>query len=220
MTPPLQLGKSAPDESGRLTLATIAARPGNRGESWSRQSLVHFSAAVEKPAVTHAVILVGGIHETSHYFDRWVPALASPDTVVFDWGHNHQSMSMGEGAKLLAARISELRTRGITGVTIVAHSMGGLIAKGAIDELSRNGEAQDVAHLEIWVFGTPWVGYALADLASFFPAAETISFAIGYPMGPDIGPHSDYMRSLAQPMPANGVLRIYLGTDDERRPHS
>lgn len=33
-------------------------------------------------------------------------------------------------------------------------------------------------------------------------------------MGPDIGPHSDYMMSLAQPIPANGKLHIYVGTAD------
>lgn len=172
------------------------------------------SSPVDELQITHAVILVGGIHETSHYFDGWVPALAAPDTVVLGWDHDHQTTSMKESARLLARRISELSAQGITDVTIVAHSMGGLVAKGAIDELSRRGEAERFAHLEIRAFGTPWGGYAFADMVPFLPGSETISTAIGYPMGPDIGPHSDYMKNLAQPMPANGELHIYLGTAD------
>lgn len=164
--------------------------------------------------INHAVILVGGIHETSHYFDSWVAALASEDTVVLGWDHDHRTMSMRKSAWLLARRISDLRAQGITDVTIVAHSMGGLVAKGAIDELSRTGEVKNFARIEIRAFGTPWGGYTLADLVPVLPWSEAISRAIGYPMGPDIGPHSDYMTSLAQPMPANGELHIYVGTAD------
>jgi hypothetical protein len=170
---------------------------------------------VESYAPTHAVILVGGIYETSHYFDNWVPALSLPGAIVLGWDHNHRAMSMKASALLLAARIADLGAEGIVDVTIVAHSMGGLVAKGALDELSRSGKAKNFTRLEILAFGTPWGGYSFADLAAVLPGSETISKIIGYPMGPDIGPHSQYMKSLAQAMPANGELRIYVGTKDD-----
>lgn len=193
-----------------LLTATIVSLCANSGTAFAADA----NLPIEGLPINHAVILVGGIHETSHYFDSWVAALASPNTVVMGWNHDHRAMSMRASARLLAGRISDLSAQGITDVTIVAHSMGGLVAKGAIDELSRTGKAKNFVRIEIRAFGTPWGGYTLADLVPVLPWSETISRAIGYPMGPDIGPHSDYMTSLAQPMPANGKLHIYVGTAD------
>jgi pimeloyl-ACP methyl ester carboxylesterase len=189
---------------------------GNCGVSYHAE--VTREAEVLRPqaaAVTHAVILVGGIYETSRYFDAWVPALASSDTVVFGWDHDHRTKSMPESAKVLARRIDELRAEGITDVMLIAHSMGGLVAKGAIDELSRTGEAERFSHLRVCAFGTPWGGYTLADLALIMPWSESISRLIGYPMGPDIGPDSAYMKSLASPLPPNAELNIYVGSIDD-----
>lgn len=164
---------------------------------------------------THAVILVGGIHGSYHFFDKWVPELASEDTVVLGWDHSHQAMSMAEAAHLLAQEIFALRKQGITAVTLVAHSMGGLVSKGAVDELSRTGRALDFDALELQAFGTPWGGFAIATLVGVLPGSEYFSRAMGYPMAKDIGPNSMYMQSLAQPMPINGKLRMYVGTTDD-----
>jgi pimeloyl-ACP methyl ester carboxylesterase len=172
------------------------------------------SVEIHQSAIRRAVILVGGIYESSHYFDNWVPELSAPDTITLGWDHDHRSMSMMQSSRLLAKRIEELNDKGIVDVTILAHSMGGLVAKGAIDELSRMGKAGSFHHIRIDTFGTPWGGYTLAELASILPLSRYLSKAIGYPMGPDIGPNSDYMKDLAQPLPANAELNIYIGTAD------
>lgn len=148
-----------------LLNATIASLCVSSGAAFAADG----NPPVDGIPINHAVILVGGIHETSHYFDSWVAALASPDTVVMGWDHDHWAMSMRASAGLLAGRVSDLSAQGITDVTIVAHSMGGLVAKGAIDELSRTGEAKNFVRIEIQAFGTPWGGYTLADLVPVLP---------------------------------------------------
>lgn len=163
---------------------------------------------------THAVILVGGIKSNHDYFESWVPALSDKSNVVLGFDHDHQAMSMKEAAVSLAESIKALKEQGITDVTIVAHSMGGLVSKGAVDELSRSGAAEGFNSVDLHALGTPWGGFAVGDLARYTPGSEFISKAVGFPMGPEIGPGSDYMKDLAQPMPPNGELHIYKGDRD------
>lgn len=195
------------------------SRPAAQSESSETKPAHVFSEKLERlsgdSSATHAVILVGGIHSNHDYFKEWVPALSSKDNAVLGFDHDHQAMSMKEAASSLANSIKELKAQGITDVTIVAHSMGGLVSKGAVDELSRTGAAAEFKSIDLHAMGTPWGGFAVGDLARYTPGSEFISKAVGFPMGPEIGPGSDYMKSLAQPMPANGELHIYKGDIDK-----
>ena len=163
---------------------------------------------------THAVILVGGIHESYHYWDSWADKMSGPNTVVLGFDHDHTKDTMPNSAHVLASRIEELKAQGIQDITIVAHSMGGLVSKGALDEIVRDGHASDFQHIELQAFGTPWGGFAMAESAHIIPGAAAISRAIGFPMGPDIGPGSDFMKSLSQPWPSNMDLHLYQGSAD------
>lgn len=161
-----------------------------------------------------AVILVGGINNNYTYFSEWKDSLSAKDTAVMGFDHDHRSENMKTGAHNLAEAISALKEKGFDEVTVVAHSMGGLVSKGALNEMVSNGSSENFKHIEMHSFGTPWGGFAAADLAIVTPAAQTISNAIGFPMGPEIGPHSDYMKSLAQEWPKNMEFHVYSGTTD------
>ena len=164
---------------------------------------------------THAVILVAGIHDDHSYFADWVGPLSSSDNRVMGWTADHRAQTMQESALALAQSLAELKENGVTDITILAHSMGGLVAKGAVDELSRNGDAAGFNTVDLHAMGTPWGGFAMADIVRYLPGSDAISHAIGYPMGPEMGPTSPYLSSLAQPMPTNGELHIYRGTADD-----
>lgn len=161
-----------------------------------------------------AVILVGGIHDNYTYFDSWKDTLAAKDTTVMGFDHDHRSETMTKGAHNLAMAIQELKDKGYDEVTVIAHSMGGLVSKGALNELVSNGESQNFKHIDFHAFGTPWGGFIAGDLAKITPFSETISEKIGYPMGPEIGPHSDYMKGLEQKWPENMDFNVYKGTAD------
>ncbi len=188
----------------------------------SMRSLFRKSASVpgrlhilkESSQVTRAVLLVGGIHDNYHYFDNWITALTGPDRVVLGWDHDYRSMMLSDSARSLAHDLGRLRQAGITDVLILAHSIGGLVAKGAIDEMARNGQAPAFSALNLHAFGTPWGGFAILRFTLGVPGSIAISKAFGYPMAKELRPGSDYLASLAQPLPPNGSLHLYVGNAD------
>jgi triacylglycerol esterase/lipase EstA (alpha/beta hydrolase family) len=163
---------------------------------------------------TRAVILFGGIYETYHYWDTWAPLLEAPGVRVFGFDHDHSATSMSEAAKTLAQEITGLNAVGIDEVTVVAHSMAGLVSKAALNTMVEDGSSARFVKLELLAFGTPWGGFAFADSAHWLPGGTFISRAIGLPMGPEIGPGSPYMASLPQRWPANMHLQMYVGSLD------
>ena len=161
-----------------------------------------------------AIILIGGIDDTFHFWDSWLDRLARPDTVVLGYDHDHRRSTMLAAASTLATRTDELKLRGITEVVMIAHSMGGLVAKGALEDMSGDGRSTDFLHVELHAFGTPWGGFAAADSAAYMPGARLISRLLGVPMGPDIGSTSAYMKSLDRPLPSNLAFYVYVGRED------
>lgn len=172
-------------------------------------------AAISAPdSSTKAVIFVGGIHDTYHHFDSWAESLSGPDTAVYGFDHNHSSSTMTAAGHQLADAIRGLQDEGITDVQVVAHSMGGLVAKAALNELAATGEAASFEHLQLDALGTPWGGFVLADTVDFVPGGQFFSELAGFPMAREMGPHSDFMKALPQEWPENMTFNVYHGTAD------
>ena len=163
---------------------------------------------------THAVILVGGVYDDFQYWNSWRDQLAGPNNVVLGYDHDARTESMPKSAHNLAADIQSLKEQGITDVTVVAHSLGCLISKGALDDLTRSGHAADFQHIDLQAFGAPLGGFVAADLANELPGGHLFSNLFDRASSPDLGPHSDYMKSLTQPLSPNMDLHMYVGTDD------
>jgi pimeloyl-ACP methyl ester carboxylesterase len=81
----------------------------------------------------HAVLLVHGLDEPGCIWDQLAPALADAGRPVlrFDYPNDQPAAASADG---LAAALADLARAGVRSVDVVAHSMGGLLAR---DVLSR-----------------------------------------------------------------------------------
>lgn len=172
------------------------------------KKLAHISGGA---ASGKATIVVGGIHDTYKHFATWEKELSQDGSMLLGFDHDHMTSSMTDSSKELAQALRDLHEQGIDDVTIVAHSMGGLVSKAAINELARTGDAQSFENIDFHALGTPWGGFAVASL----PFTETLAPLAGYPMGGEMAPNSAFMQKLsAQPLPENVHISIYQGTAD------
>lgn len=163
----------------------------------------------------HAVVLLAGIYNDHEYFRPWQGSFTSEDVLLLGWVPAHHVQRLDDTDRLLARELMHLHEQGIRTVTLLAHSIGGLIAKGTVDRLTREGLADRFDVLELHAFGTPWGGFPGADLAHTNPLGHLVSYLARNPAWLDLGTHSDYLAALARPMPPNGRLFNYFSVYDE-----
>ncbi len=163
----------------------------------------------------HAVIMLAGIYNDHEYFLPWRENLAKDKVLLLGWQRSHHVQRLDDSARLLARELIALHEQGILSVTLLAHSIGGLVAKGAVDRLSKEKLAGRFDSIELHAFGTPWGGFPGADLAHTNPLGYVVSYLAGNPAWLDLGTHSSYLAGLAQAMPPNGRLFNYIVEQDE-----
>ncbi|MFM9959554.1 MAG: esterase/lipase family protein [Phycisphaerales bacterium] len=85
----------------------------------------------EKALAPHAVVLIHGLHEPGDIWNDLVPYLAAADMKVarFDYPNDGP---IRDGAARLIGWLRQLKSRGVTSVDLVCHSMGGLVARDAL----------------------------------------------------------------------------------------
>lgn len=159
-------------------------------------------------------VLVGGINDTYHFLDQWGERYRDAGLVVYGFECDYGSKTMTEAAELLSEGLTTLAEAGTDQLVITAHSMGGLVAKHALDRMAESGTIHRFRSIELNALGSPWGGFRLANLVRYAPFPVTVGRLIGYPMGVEIGSGSDFMRRLAMPLPSNAKLNVYHGTAD------
>ena len=159
----------------------------------------------------HAIVLVGGFGTDFKYFTPWMDSLAETNDTVLGFAHDHSANSMEVGATALAFELNKLASTGVTSVTILAHSMGGLVANRAVHLLD---SSSALTSIKLRTYGTPYGGFFLANFARWLPGSEFVAKKLGFPMGVEIGSQSDFMLSLCEPLPSNANLVVYESIDD------
>lgn len=151
-------------------IARAAGLTGPQGLRWLTPD--GWAAAPSRPAPARAVLLVHGLDEPGPIWDRLAPALADAGHAVvrFDYP-NDQPAAVSAG--LLRAALAELHARGVAEVPIVAHSMGGLLAR---DALTRPGPGLPRTPVLV-TLGTPFGG---SPFSAFQPLAEAREHAQRY----------------------------------------
>lgn len=159
------------DASQRLNerLGLFEYRPGDSGEDWERFD----PGPTEESAST--VVLVHGLDEPGDLWDELAPALALEGHRVLRFNYANDQSPVASADALANTLRSKLDARGVDEISIVAHSMGGLIAR---DVLTRHMTAPDWPGPRVRrliTVGTPNAGSPVAMLQPIGEAREVVA---------------------------------------------
>lgn len=181
----------------------------------SEKKLVEISTGCEQ---RHAVVLVGGYGHDWRYFQPWVEQLVAQDVCVFGFASDHTQESMSNTSRDLSVALVSLEEKEFTRTTILAHSMGGLIARHA---LAGAQSGKFTAPIVLHTYGTPWGGFFWANLSRWTPFGESLMRMLRVPMSTEIGTSARFMLSLRDHLPEGVRLVVHHSEDDHTaRPQS
>jgi pimeloyl-ACP methyl ester carboxylesterase len=182
---------------------------------------ISISLAAEKSLVTlaesestTAIVLIGGLNKNYHFLKEWETQLKDGDASVYGLDDDFRSISLKDSSWHLAVSLAALADKKKNHLVIIAHSLGGLVAKHALGRLNDFGLLTRFRKVELHAMGSPWGGSYTANIVPYLPFYRSVVELIGYPMILDIGSESDFMRSLFARLPSNVSFYLYEGTED------
>lgn len=124
------------------------------------------------------VLLIHGLDEPGTIWDDLVPVLMDHGATVIRFDYPNDQPLVDSGRELVEA-LKALRARGVERVSIVAHSMGGLVSRDALTaEYGYGGNGAGTAELpavdRLIMCGTPNHGAPLAALQAVAEAREQV----------------------------------------------
>ena len=181
------------------------------------------------PGARRVVVLIHGLDDPGWMWRDLTPALLDDDHVVLRFEYPNDQ-AIADSSDLLASELAALHAGGVRQVSIVAHSMGGLVAR---DVLTRRAYYHSVgtggdrfpAVERLIMIGTPNHGSSMARLRGVSEVRELISRWISGQgrlldalsdgageAGQDLLPKSDFLRRLnARPHPSGTTYTIVAG---------
>lgn len=186
-------------------------------------------AAVTAPLPERIVLLVHGLDEPGTIFDELTPHLLDRGAAVVRFDYPNDQAIARSGAALAQAR-DRLASMGVRRISIVAHSMGGLVARDALTRPSLSSAAPGPIVDRLIMLGTPNAGTHMASLQPLADAREQVvrrvqgtsregTGLVGAAVdgrgeaGEDLKAGSAFLRSLnAQPLPEGVKITTIAGT--------
>lgn len=189
-------------------------------------------AAEERPG-ERVVVLIHGLDDPGWMWDDLTPRLLDAGYTVARFEYRNDG-PVGESADGLAAALADLRARGVAHVDIIAHSMGGLVARDVLTRpayyngdgaCGARGDARFPAADRLIMLGTPNQGAPIVRLRAFLELREQFERMLGRgggapdpdgdgggEAGIDLLPGSDFLRRLnARPPAAHTRHTIVAG---------
>lgn len=177
----------------------------------------------------HAVVLIHGLDEPGDVWSVLGPRLVKEGYTTIEFRYPNDQ-KIGKSARNFARHLSKLRAMGVERVTILAHSMGGLVSREMLthpDYYAGQG-AGHALYPEVQrliMLGTPNHGSSLAKLRGFAEARETLIrlfsrdrllfggfFDGAGEAGEDLLPDSEFLTRLnARPLPEGVAITILAG---------
>jgi hypothetical protein len=146
---------------------------------------------------------------------------------VLGFAYDQKRTDLATNAQRLEFELLGLRREGVSRLSITAYSMGGWVAKAALDRMTADGTIAEFESVQLVALATPWGGFERANIAwhlRFFPTpglARTLSRLMERPMGfrGRLG-HAVHPRPPA-PLPAHVAFYVCEGGADEvATPHT
>ena len=178
------------------------------------------------PVPPQVVLLIHGLDEPGDVWDDLAPMLQAAGHRVARFDYPNDQSCVRSGDELLAA-LKDLRARGVQRVNVVAHSMGGLIAR---DVLTREASRDAIPAVpRLIMSGPPNQGSPLARLRYLAEAREQLArwidteghnprLLLGFlkdgagEAGDDLLPGSAYLTELnSRPLPSGTGITIITG---------
>lgn len=166
------------DTHAPALIRRAALLPSTHGLRWLTPE-GRWSTDAPDPVPAHAVLLVHGLDEPGGIWDQLAPALAERHhpTLRFDYPNDQPA---ADSADQLRDHLEQLRAQGVTSLDIVAHSMGGLIARDVLTRPAQPPSTERADQAEqpdgpipavpvLITLGTPHAG---SPWAGFQPVAE------------------------------------------------
>jgi alpha-beta hydrolase superfamily lysophospholipase len=168
-----------------------------------------------------AAVLVGGINDTWRSLDGWALRHAAAGRRVLGYTYDQSRDDLDTSARFFAEALLSLCDEGVRRLHIAAYSMGGWVAKAALDRMAVEGSLARFDSIEFTAIATPWGGFGRANVAwrlRHFPTsrlARAFSRVIGKPMAFEVGSRTAFVRLRRAPLPPIVTFRVFEGGNDE-----
>ena len=189
-----------------LTHSLFAPEHGSEGHWHSAFDLANYGTAILLAAPFAEkrvpVVLLPGINGTARDFADLVPRLQAagyqPIYFIYPSG-----MALGEASRQLAARLVEFFGRHeVESFAVIGHSMGGLVGKGALDELTAH---DGLPNWRLFVsISSPFGGVDSAQYADRLPQRP--------PAWQDLAHNSGFLQKIrSTPFPSETSFYLFFG---------
>jgi alpha/beta hydrolase family protein DUF900 len=168
-----------------------------------------------------AAILIGGINDTWRSLGDWIPVHAAAGRQVLGYTYDQRHDDLDTCARRLAAAMTSLAGQGVRRLHVTAYSMGGWVAKAALDRMTADGSIDLFETIELTALATPWGGFGRANIVwrlRHVPTAgiaRAFARAIGKPMGFEVGSRTPFVRARRAPLSPRVRFHVFEGGADE-----
>ena len=179
------------------------------------------AAAAPEPDPAEAAVLLGGINESWLSLAAWVPVHVAAGRQVFGYAYDQRIDDLETSARGLAEALAGLSAHGVRRLHVTAYSMGGWVAKAALDRMAADGSIGAFDSVELTTLATPWGGFHRADIAWRLRAvpsrglARALSRAVRKPMCFEVGSRTPFVRARRAALPVRVTFRVFEGAEDE-----